>query len=106
MLPHKLPNKLRTYDLKKVGNIKRVPNLSARNKIFEANVKKYKKVDIKVFWSCPVLLDSHTLFQIFYIGLSIFSQWFVYFLLKVLITDFVFTLTTDLEKSENISVLV
>ena len=43
--------------------------LNFRNETLAVAVKKHVKVDIKLFLSCPVLLDFSILFQIFCPGL-------------------------------------
>ena len=42
-------------------------------------VKKKAKVDIKLFLSCPVLLDFSILFQIFCPGLQVYGWWLYVF---------------------------
>ena len=44
-------------------------SLPSRNETLAVAVKKHAKVDIKLFLSCPVLLDLSILFQIFCPGL-------------------------------------
>ena len=71
-LPHQLPNDLR---LRKLGNIIKFTNLGGhiaqcpvsphKNQILTIAVKKFAKIDTKLFFSCPVLLDFFTWFQIF-----------------------------------------
>ena len=47
-----------------------MPSLPFTNSTLTLAVKKHAKVDIKLFFSCPVLLDFSILFQIFCTGLS------------------------------------
>ena len=42
-----------------------VLSVSSRNKPFPTLTKKEARTDIKIFDSCPILLDFFTLFQIF-----------------------------------------
>lgn len=50
-----------------------MPNLPSSNKALVTVVKNYaKKVDIEEFWSCPILFDFFTMFQIFCSGFPIF----------------------------------
>ena len=68
-------NKKKTYDLRKKGNVRKISSLggknslatclSSRNKTLVIAIKKHAKVDIKLFWPFPVLLDFSALFQIF-----------------------------------------
>ena len=63
-LPREFPNDWR---LRKLGNIRKVSNLSGDSlSELAMAVKKYAKADIKVLQSCPILRDFFTLFQIFY----------------------------------------
>ena len=48
-----------------------MPSLLSKTKTFVLAAKNYAKVDIKVFWSCPILLDFATMFQIFFPGLLV-----------------------------------
>ena len=52
-------------------------SLLSRNKIFVIAVKNYAEAVIKVFCTCPILLDFFTLLQIFCPGLQTFpvSSW-------------------------------
>ena len=73
-LPPELPNDLR---LRILGNQKYqknlkfgwrqslVPSLSSRNSTLSIANKNHAKMDIKLFFSCPILLDFCILFQIF-----------------------------------------
>lgn len=45
-----------------------MPSLPSRTKTFVLAAENYTKVNIKVFWSCPVLHDFATLLQIFFPG--------------------------------------
>ena len=77
-MPHELPNDLRLGIL---GNeeilrksqicVKKSPSAqSPSQKLnFDNSSQKHTKVDIKLFLSCPILMDSSMLFQIFCPGL-------------------------------------
>ena len=77
-LPHKLPNDLR---LRKLGIIREISNLGGHIaqslvslqelRLCKQQLKKLAKTDTKLFFSCPVLLDYSTLFQIFFPGLQV-----------------------------------
>ena len=58
LVAEQMIERLKTWDLRKSGSIKKNSNLG------EKLVKKVRKVDIKVFWSCPTLLDFVNLFQL------------------------------------------
>ena len=54
-----------------------MPSLLFTNSTLTLAVKKHAKVDIKLFLSCPVLLDFSILFQIFSTGLSEWTKYLV-----------------------------
>ena len=47
-----------------------VPSLPSRSQTLAISVKIYVKIDTKIFFSCPVLLDLSILFQMFCQGLQ------------------------------------
>ena len=50
-----------------------MPNLPSSDKTLVIVVKNYaKKVDFEEFWSCPILFDFFTMFQIFCSGFPMF----------------------------------
>ena len=67
-LLHELPNNLR------LRRNSWVPSLPARTQISARVIRKLAKVDIKLFLSCPILLDFSILFQIFCPGLYHYSN--------------------------------
>ena len=75
-LPHLLPNYLRLRILGNKECLKfgwrhcPVPSPHSRNLTLAIAIKIQAKVDIKLFLSCPVLLDFSFLFQILCTGLS------------------------------------
>ena len=82
-LPHELPNEGRLRILENQEILEKsqvwvgkslVPRLSSRNLTLVIAVKNHAKMDIKLTFSCPVLLDFSILFQIFCPGL-----WFLQF---------------------------
>ena len=70
-LPHYLSNKLRLNDVRLKNNLKfgwkhnLVSSLHSGNQTLAIAVKKHAKVDAKLFFSCPILLDFFILFQMF-----------------------------------------
>ena len=79
-LPHKLPNDLQLRILRNkeiLGKsliwVETEPSAQSafqKLKFGNSSKKKHVKVDIKLFLSCPFLLDFYILFQLFCPGLS------------------------------------
>ena len=64
-----LGNKKISGKSKLAGDIGPAPSLPSRSKTLVNMVKKYAKVDFKVFWCSLILLDCLNLFQIFWLAL-------------------------------------
>ena len=70
-LPNKLLNDVRLNCQKSDGwKQSLAPSLPSTNETFAIAVEKYAKADMKVFQSCPILLNFLNLFQVFCPGLS------------------------------------